>query len=246
MDNYEREDKKGNGLFLGIVGVATLIVAIIGASFAYFSIQASSAEGAVNLTAYQFSASLSMSEIYGPGEKGIIPVDPDGTVNDATPGEDDTNLAYAINVSGGSKTRSCLDGRGFGICALYQVTVTNDGTAPLTLDGVVKTISNTGGANDTGFANLKCRLASKSGDYYDIESTDYSLAAAVPGETSIGQITVPAKSGDTPGSYTTYVLIYLDETGDDQSDEMGANFNGQIVFTSNGTSSQLTGTFNIS
>ena len=39
---------------------------------------------------------------------------------------------------------------------------------------------------------------------------------------------------------------YLDETGDDQSDEMGANFNGQIVFTSNGTSSQLTGTFNIS
>ena len=37
MDNYEREDKKGNGLFLGIVGVATLIVAIIGASFAYFS-----------------------------------------------------------------------------------------------------------------------------------------------------------------------------------------------------------------
>ena len=72
MDNYEREDKKGNGLFLGIVGVATLIVAIIGASFAYFSIQASSEEGAVNLTAYQFSASLSMSEVYGPGEKGII------------------------------------------------------------------------------------------------------------------------------------------------------------------------------
>ena len=31
------ENKKGNGIFLGVIGVATLIVAIIGATFKYFS-----------------------------------------------------------------------------------------------------------------------------------------------------------------------------------------------------------------
>ena len=36
----EREDKRG--VFFGVIGVLTLIVAIIGASFAYFSINESS------------------------------------------------------------------------------------------------------------------------------------------------------------------------------------------------------------
>ena len=45
----EREDKRG--VFFGVIGVLTLIVAIIGASFAYFSINASSKQDAVNVSA---------------------------------------------------------------------------------------------------------------------------------------------------------------------------------------------------
>ena len=52
------ENKKGNGVFLGVVAVATLIVAIIGATFAYFSITAQSAENAVNLSAYDTGRSF--------------------------------------------------------------------------------------------------------------------------------------------------------------------------------------------
>ena len=249
MENREpeRNEKKGNNIFLGVVGVATLIVAIIGASFAYFSIQASSEEGAVNITAYQFMASLSMSEVYGPGDNGIIPVDPDGTVDGATPGQDDTNLAYAINVASGSKTRSCLDGKGFGICALYEVTISNESDTPITLDGVIKTVSNTAGGGGEPFANLQYRLATKDNDgFYDIGATGTALAAEANGEVSLGQITVPKKTGEVAGTYTTYILVYLNEIEDDQSDEMGANYTGQIVFTSNTTASRLTGTFNLS
>ena len=36
------ENKKGSGIFLGVVSVATLIVAIIGATFAFFSTQTGS------------------------------------------------------------------------------------------------------------------------------------------------------------------------------------------------------------
>ena len=41
----EREDKRG--IFFGVIGVLTLIVAIIGASLAYFSINARSDDDAV-------------------------------------------------------------------------------------------------------------------------------------------------------------------------------------------------------
>ena len=88
------DNRKGNGIFLGIVGVATLIVAIIGASFAYFSAQASSAEGAVNLTAYEFNAGLSLREIY-PSDAKLIPVDPTTVIENAT-APNNTNLAYAL------------------------------------------------------------------------------------------------------------------------------------------------------
>ena len=37
----EENNRKGPGVFYAVVGVATLVVAIIGATFAYFSAQAS-------------------------------------------------------------------------------------------------------------------------------------------------------------------------------------------------------------
>ena len=46
------ENKKGSGIFLGVVSVATLIVAIIGATFAFFSTQTGSVNNAVNVGAY--------------------------------------------------------------------------------------------------------------------------------------------------------------------------------------------------
>ena len=39
------ENKNGQGIFYGVIGVATLVVAIIGATFAYFSAAATSGEG---------------------------------------------------------------------------------------------------------------------------------------------------------------------------------------------------------
>jgi len=44
------KDNKSRDIFYGIVAVATLIVALIGATLAYFSISTSSNEGVVNAT----------------------------------------------------------------------------------------------------------------------------------------------------------------------------------------------------
>ena len=252
----EKREKKGNGIFLGIVGVATLIVAIIGASFAYFSIQASSAEGAVNLTAYEFTASLSMAQVYGPGEKGIIPVLPNGSVTNAAP-PDNTNLAYAINVK-----KSCLDDNSYGVCALYSVNIVNNSPAEKTFNGTIITNNNIASENRsdaTAFENLQYRevtgeLVSGSNNELTISNTAVDINPAVNGVTNTGtSVVVPANSNKT-----IYFIIYLNEkTGPvegnqsetetkDQSNEMGATFQGQVVFSENGSNNKLTGTFTVS
>ena len=229
------DSKKGNGLFLAIVGVATLIVAIIGASFAYFSAQASSTEGAVNLSAYEFNASLSLSEVYASNNK-LIPVNPDGAVENAT-APNNTIMKYALNVA-----KSCNDSQGYRICALYQVTITNGGATALTLDGTIVTNSNTASERDgaSPFTNLTYRPVTKDGQTYTIGATATTLVQTDGGITNIGQVTVPAND-----SLVTYALIYLNEN-DNQSAEMGATYTGQLVYTSTaGSGSRLTGTFTI-
>ncbi|UKI27558.1 MAG: hypothetical protein L6V91_02835 [Bacilli bacterium] len=57
----EREDKRG--VFFGVIGVLTLIVAIIGASFAYFSINAKSSDDAVTVNA------ASVKIVFNEGDK---------------------------------------------------------------------------------------------------------------------------------------------------------------------------------
>lgn len=240
MEKDRENERKGNGIFLGIVGVATLIVAIIGASFAYFSAQAASAEGAVNLTAYEFNASLSLREIY-PSNAKLIPVDPVGEVEvEGATAPNDTNLAYALNVA-----ERCTDDQGYKICALYEVTVTNGGSSQLTLDGKIITNTNVA-ASRTGasaFTNLQYRPVTydETNEIYTIGNTATTLVQTENGVTSIGTITVAANS-----SAKAYVLIYLNDNGN-QSAEMGATYTGQIAYISqDGTGSQLTGIFNLS
>ena len=179
------DNRKGNGIFLGIVGVATLIVAIIGASFAYFSAQASSAEGAVNLTAYEFNAGLSLREIY-PSDAKLIPVDPTTVIENAT-APNNTNLAYALNVA-----KKCTDDAGFKICALYEITITNGGATNLTLEGKIVTNTNEAAERSgaTAFSNLTYRPVTKNGELYTIGGTATTLNQTVDGVTATDTITV--------------------------------------------------------
>lgn len=238
------ENKNGNGIFLGVVSVATLIVAIIGATFAYFSVSISSNEGAVNLAAYEFNAGISVSQIYPSAATALIPLDPDAGIEGAT-GSSTTNLLYALNTA---DTR-CVDDNGYQVCALYQVTVTNNASGALTLDGVIRTVSNVAGsrADAVPFADLTYQGVTGELNALQLSGTATTLGADADDTVSIGTITVPGATTDgettTPGTYSTYVVIYLNENGD-QSTQMGATYSGQIVYTSSsGNGSALTGTF---
>ena len=104
------ENRKGTGVFYAVVGVATLVVAIIGATFAYFSASATDNEKVTGTTARGASLSL-----------GITKVSDEATAKNMIPMLS-TDLQKGVT---GTASKSCIDANGNTVCQVYKVTVTN-------------------------------------------------------------------------------------------------------------------------
>ena len=247
------ENSKGRGIFLGVVSVATLIVAIIGATFAWFSASVGSGENDVNLTAYQFDAELTVERVFPTAEnasKKIIPFVPDKVLREGQ--EDQTNnMNYALNEA----TNKCVDSSGYLVCSLYKITVTNNGSDAIELDGTVTTIETTPtekGTTLTANGDLKAQIISYADGKYTY-THNLSKALALPNTASgSGKLIMDPATltvGATPGANTAelYVLVWLNDTTENQSSMMGASYKGQFIFSAvgMGAGNQLTGTFNL-
>ena len=118
MDNENRKEDK-RGIFLGIVGVLTLIVAIIGASFAYFSLNARSNENAVKVQA------ATVQIVYEEGQniaiENIIPSTQDVAL-------ETVRRAGETRTGTGEKYVACIDDNNYRVCGTYDFTLTNNGT----------------------------------------------------------------------------------------------------------------------
>ena len=247
------ENSKGRGIFLGVVSVATLIVAIIGATFAWFSASVSSGENDVNLTAYQFDADLTVERVFPTEENAsrkIIPFVPDKVLREGQ-GDQTNNMNYALNEA----TNKCVDSSGYLVCSLYKITVTNNGSNAIELDGSVTTMETTAtetGTTLTANGDLKAQIISYADGKYTYNH-DLSKALALPNTASGSKklIMDPATLtvGATPGANTAeiYVLVWLNDTTENQSTMMGASYKGQFIFSAvgMGAGNQLTGTFNL-
>lgn len=244
------ENKKGSGIFLGVVSVATLIVAIIGATFAYFSTQTNSAEDAVNVTAYEFATTVTKVERIYPttdalkelAGQGIIPLNPTAEVKGATGGE--TNLLYALNK------KSCVDDRGYMVCALYKVTLTNGSASDAELNLSIKTIANGEESVTPKFTDLTFQALNGTegnlttfGLATTLSKDDGTAIDIKENETTKIKLTVPGNN-----TLEHYFVVYLNEATEntDQSTQMGATYNGQLVYTTTAGGNRLTGTFSMS
>ena len=247
------ENSKGRGIFLGVVSVATLIVAIIGATFAWFSASVGSGENDVNLTAYQFDADLTVERVFPTAEnasKKIIPFVPDKVLREGLENETN-NMNYALNEA----TNKCVDSSGYLVCSLYKITVTNNGSDAIELDGTVTTIETTPtekGTTLTANGDLKAQIISYADGKYTY-THNLSKALALPNTASgSGKLIMDPATltvGATPGANTAelYVLVWLNDTTENQSSMMGASYKGQFIFSAvgMGAGNQLTGTFNL-
>ena len=128
----KEQKNTGRGIFYGVIGVATLVVAIIGATFAYFT---ATATNATNITGNMASVSfgLQVSKVTTADEKlgGMIPMS-NSMVEAAVKGTNKTD----VNAATGTP-QICVDDNGNAVCQIYKISVTNNGTAGMFLDGYV-------------------------------------------------------------------------------------------------------------
>lgn len=177
------ENKKGSGIFLGVIGVATLIVAIIGATFAFFSATTNSAEGAITATGAILK--LGFEEDSTGLNQHLIPA----TYRIA----EFAALDKTYINEGGTRAQECLDDNQNEVCGVYYFTVGNpSATTQQDLYGSVVVSSNT-------FANLMFQVYDET-DTAVLESPVNFLAADSETKAiNLGKLAVlpPSKSDDS-------------------------------------------------
>lgn len=242
MDN-EREDKKG--IFFGVIGVLTLIVAIIGASFAYFSINARSDPNALTVTAasvqivYEDGDQVAISDLI-PSTKAVA----EETVRRAKAGESNSeSVPYQM----------CKDDKGYTVCGMYEFTLTNNGESSVDVKASVEPTPLQSEVRDDetheittpaekGFSNLKFIM-------YDITDSDSGslLYEGAIGYSKFGLLGSDLDATATiPGNGTTKkyrLFVWLDEAGAANDVEQGAVFKGTVLIDVVGAENgQITGT----
>ena len=237
------ENKNGRGIFLGVVSVATLVVAIIGATFAFFSASGGSANDAITANATTL-AGLGFSSSNSKLSTNLIPV-----------AAENANFARYPGIAA-SGEHSCLDDVGNQICSIYEFTITN--TASVAQQIYVSFDPVTNDFDNMYFAAFNTTIASANFNVATGSTGSGSTFALTP-QTSAGNATIghqatkldngastnamPALSTNlTAGGTVTYtILVWLQETKDDQNTEQGGTFAAGVHVTTGSDSTGVTG-----
>ena len=213
MEELNKNERKGQGTFYMIIAMLTLIVAIVGATFAYFSLQASD-ENTVKGNAAKVGLSLEVRKVSVDASGDLIPLD-------------ETLLEKAIAGDSATENQMCVDKNGNTVCQVYELKVTNEGTAATAVNGSLTLTAET-------ITNLKWQIM-----------TDQNTPVTDSGQFKTTDDTEIAKN-DTieanPGTKSYYIMIWIDETENEQNDSDVGSFTGVVSFTS-ADGSGVTGTF---
>ena len=247
-------ENNGKGLFYGVIGVATLIVAIIGATFAYFTATANDTTNVTGTTATEVDMQLVVSELTATTNK-LIPLnlmadtDPYATLG--------ANGQFANAVGG-----ACVDANGNEVCDVYKIVVTNRSNAQVQVRGTLALTSSA--------ANLKWKLinvTNEATNTFAASEVGYAtVVAAAATNPTVGDLTVDGNADLTDittdktaanhilqgtsgtNSRTYYVMVWLEETGAPQEDDdANKGYTGVVTFNgvdlSGNRVGQLTATF---
>jgi len=174
------DNNNGRGIFYGVIGVATLVVAMIGATFAYFSASISTAENALGATAANITLELSNQVTTGI-KSNLIPVDEtndgfaDNTYVGILPGDTDTPADGVNNP----KAKNCIDDDGNEFCSVYTFTIKNPSTTTAQrvyaeMDVITNTFATN--AKKTGEDDCKSYLEKTGEDATYCEKSNFAFA----------------------------------------------------------------------
>lgn len=225
------ENRKGPGIFYAVVGVATLVVAIIGATFAFFSASATNDDTPIEgTTAEKGGISVVADKVTQTGEN-LVPLNV--TTGDGTK-DTVAQLDKALKA-----TTTCVDNNGNNVCQIYKITVTNlSKNSTITVRGRLNLAG-------TKTKNMKWQLLDEnyatSGaapDYATIVSQDVdgnltvggNSTATLNGTVGTGK-EVSSNVMPAEGVKVYYVMVWLEEMGAAQEgNDASGSFKGLATF----------------
>lgn len=195
------ENNNGRGLFYGVIGVATLIVAIIGATFAYFSVSANIAN--------KNDIAGSTVELSDTTIAGTLTRVTQSTVSMVPLKTAD--LQKGIDGEGGQQ---CIDANGAKVCDIYTLTINNTSNAPVSLAGNLNITA-------TDMTDLRWSLLKST------TSAEGATAKGVNDTVIVANELLAAKTG----TQTYYFVIWFNETEENQNTQAGKSYTGTVSFT---------------
>lgn len=243
------ENKNGQGIFYGVIGVATLVVAIIGATFAYFSATATDNGNITGQTGAGGALSMSVTPVSGTNGA-LIPL--------STTGNGNTNLTKALS-NDENNGALCKDYRNNPVCNLFKISVKNESGAAILARGKMYVSSDA--------ANIKWQFVTFNGSTY---TPALNTGIGVQSSMSDGTLITTGTFGEEPNVTNNvvqltatdtdyYVVVWLDDNGHvqdagagasgDDTDEAGKSYTGYVEFKAvnadgSETTTGLTATFN--
>ena len=215
------ENNGGKGLFYGVIGVATLIVAIIGATFAWFTATAAGDQKTIVTSGNLVIEYTDSTDLVATNLKPAT--------------EEQVKAAYANNKCAHTGDAADIQNKE-SVCSVYQFTVTNTGSLYAVLsarlsDFAITTTAdrsvNTGVTGNTGETAVTTEQEVTAGKF------KYAVVATAPG-TAAGTFTGAALASASninltsnrlaPGAHTTqYIVVWLDSTANNSYQAVSAN-----------------------
>lgn len=225
------ENNNGRGIFYGVIGVATLVVAIIGATFAYFAASTQGTNKAVATNAASVKGSLEIAEGASYVAPDLIPADK------ATMISSFGHIGDASANTGKCRGASAADhNANYGMCSYYTFTINNKASVAATVYLSLKTDTNSfakAGTPSTQYLEY-C--------VYEGTTTDTVTqdCKAVP-ETQ-EQFTSVNLLAET-GSKTYTIVLYLrnDDAVDQTDAASGKAYTGTVLASTSDGTSQIVG-----
>ena len=217
----EENNRKGPGMFYAVVGVATLVVAIIGATFAFFTATSETDNTIAGQTTTAASVSLAVEQVSPSDEL------KKGTTGRMVPLLETVGIQTAL-------TKGCVDANGYVACQVYKIDVTNGSSSEAVLSTTTLKL------DATNISDLRWQV---------LEDDGKTLADGSSAVTSHTTGTdVAAKQTIAAGQTATYyVAVWMHDTNEEQNEQAGQQFSGQIsanVVNADGTAAtQVTAKF---
>ena len=223
------ENNNGRGIFYGVMGVATLVVAIVGATFAYFAASVNGANGAVAANSASVKGTLEITQDDQYVAPDLIPASPETVVASFAQGKD--GVGNKKKCRGASAANKNGD---YGMCSYYTFTIKNTSDVATQVYLSLKSDTNTFEGSDFKYCVYDGTTTT------GVAQACKSVPAATKSEQFTGEsgINLEAKSGSK--QYT--IVLYYENQDSNQTDAGAAKtYTGTVSASTSDGTNQIVG-----